>query len=141
MTFVASLYIRLSVNLKKGMILLDIVDIMDRTVINNAITFISGAFFMQKVEMKKTDETVEFALGDMQSIIMAFVMISIIAVVGLTLTADLKADINETESPDAFAAAGEGIDAIGVITGKLGLIALIVVFALIIGILYRYFNQ
>ncbi len=119
----------------------DIVDIMDRTVINNAITFISGVFFMQELEMKKTDETVEFALGDMQSIIMAFVMISIIAVVGLTLTADLKADINETANPDAFAAAGEGIDAIGVITGKLGLIALIVVFALIIGILYRYFNQ
>ncbi len=86
------------------------------------------------------EETVEFALGDMQSIIMAFVMITIIAVIGLTLASDLKADINETANPEAYAAAGEGIDAMGVITGKMGLIALIIVFALIIGILYRYFN-
>ncbi len=123
--------------------------------------------FMQKMKTVE-EETVEFALGDMQSIIMAFVMISIIAVVGLTLTADLKNDLdakvcdygytyNETANNcyedantthtvtgttnPAVTGAGEGIDAIGVITGKLGLIALIVVFALIIGILYRYFNQ
>ncbi len=113
------------------------------------------------------EETVEFALGDMQSIIMAFVMITIIAVIGLTLASDLKAGIDPkvcdnlytynatanncyetanvsntaagTTNP-AYTASGEGIDAIGVITGKLGLIALIIVFALIIGILYRYFN-
>ena len=96
------------------------------------------ATLTDKVE---TDEVAELDIGDMQTIIMAFVMITIIAVIGLTLTGDLKADINATTNPEAYAAAGEGIDSIAVITGKLGLIALIIVFALIIGILYRHFNK
>lgn len=93
---------------------------------------------MQMLKEKEDEKVAEFQIGDLTSIAITLVVVGIVATYGVQIMSDVKGDINQTTDPDAYTAAGDGVSAIGKISGKLGLIVTIILAAVIIGILVRY---
>ena len=96
-------------------------------------------FIMQEAKEVERDEVAEFELKDLLGITITLVVVGIVVTYGVQIMSEVQNDINETADPDAHAAAGYGESAVGKIGEKLGTIVTVIMAAVIIGILVKYF--
>ena len=83
-------------------------------------------------------QVAEFDIKDLVPITVLIGIAGIAAVLILQMQEETKADINETASPEAYAAAGKAVEGTAKIPNKLPMIAGVVVIAILVGILIKY---
>ena len=79
----------------------------------------------------------KFGIGDLQGVIITFVIIGIVAIVGLTVMVDQKDDL--TEGTVEYNASTAAIEGISEFPSKLPMLAGIIVGVMVIGIVVTYF--
>jgi uncharacterized membrane protein len=78
-------------------------------------------------------------LNELLSVGVIVVILGIVLTFGLQTQSEVRADINQTTSPEAYAGATDSISATGKFASKQGLIVTAVVAVIIIGLLLRMF--
>ena len=86
--------------------------------------------------MNKPRKKSRFGLESLQGIIITFVIIAIIAVVGLQILADQKSDL--TAGTAEYNATVEEIDGVSQVPEKLPMLATVIIGVVIIGIVVTY---
>lgn len=77
-----------------------------------------------------------FTVGDLLTVAITFVVIAVAIVIGTNITGDLRADF--TDNSAEYNATIHGDTALRNISSKLGLLATVIVFAILLGIVIRY---
>jgi len=96
---------------------------------------------MNQIETQKQtkDEVAYFEIKDMLAIAVVLVVVGITIAFGLNVLADVRGDF--TAGSAEYNATSDTISGISKLSGKMPIIGLVVVAAIIIGILVRYFMQ
>ena len=82
------------------------------------------------------NKTAEFNIRDLLPIVLTFDVVGIGAVYGLNIMEDVQSDM--TADSAAYNASTEAITGVGKFPEKMGLIATVVIAAILIGVLVRY---
>lgn len=89
--------------------------------------------------MKNEIKEVEFQFQDLLPIGVTLVVLSLVVAYGLQIMGEAQDDM--TSDSAEYNATGAGIEAVGEIPNRLGTIVTIIIAAVIIGILIRYFMR
>ena len=84
-------------------------------------------------------ETAAIAIGDLAPIAIAFVVVIIVIAVGSIVVQELFDD--QTANTAAYNATSEGLNALNNLAGQTPLLATVVIFAVIIGVVVGFFSM